>query len=116
MAGLAFGMAVSGVLMGMFTPAWPVLMIGIVSAGISLTALSWHGVLLAEAARAAPEGKRGAVTGGVLSFGQMGALAEPMIYSAMLSLTGNYGIGFMVCAAPALLVGILLVRASHDRR
>lgn len=111
MAGLAFGMAISGVLMGLFTAGWPVLLIGAVSTGISLTALSWHGILLAEAARAAPEGKRGAVTGGVLSFGQMGALVEPIIYSVLLGLTGSYGGGFILCAAPALLVGILLMRA-----
>ena len=111
MAGLAFGMAVSGVMMGFFTAGWPVLLIGLVSTGISLTALSWHGVLLAEAARAAPEGKRGAVTGGVLSFGQFGALTEPIIYSVLLGMTGSYGIGFIVCAAPALIVGMLLIRA-----
>ncbi|MSP04117.1 MAG: MFS transporter [Acetobacteraceae bacterium] len=114
MAGLAFGMAVSGVAMGFFTAAWPVLLIGAVSAGISLTALSWHGVLLAEAARAAPEGKRGAVTGGVLSFGQLGALTEPILYSILLSLTGSYGFGFIVCAAPALLVGVLLRRPQRS--
>jgi len=82
-----------------------------VSTGVSLTALSWHGILLAEAARAAPEGKRGAVTGGVLSFGQFGALTEPVVYSVLLGVTGSYGIGFIVCAMPALLVGVMLVRA-----
>jgi hypothetical protein len=33
------------------------------------------------------------------------------VYSVLLSATGNYGIGFIVCAAPALIVGTLLVRA-----
>lgn len=110
MAGLAFGMAASGVAMGFFTAGWPVLLVVAVSTGISLTALSWHGILLAEAARAAPEGKRGTVTGGVLSFGQMGALTEPIIYSAVLGATGSYGVGFAICAAPALIVGVLLAR------
>ena len=112
MAGLAFGMAGSGVLMGFFTAAWPVWLVVAVSTGVSLTALSWHGILLAEAARAAPEGKRGAVTGGVLSFGQMGALTEPIMYSALLGATGSYGVGFIFCAAPALIVGVLLARSS----
>ena len=111
MAGIAFGLAGSGVLMGFFTAAWPVWLVIAVSTGVSLTALSWHGILLAEAARAAPEGKRGAVTGGVLSFGQFGALTEPVVYSVLLGVTGSYGIGFIVCAMPALLVGVMLVRA-----
>ena len=40
MAGLAFGMAGSGVLMGFFTAAWPVWPVVAVSTGVSLTALS----------------------------------------------------------------------------
>jgi len=77
---------------------------------LSATALSWHGILLAETARAAPEGMRGSVTGGVLSFGQVGALALPVMYSGLLNLTGSYGIGFMVCSVPALLVAVRLLR------
>ena len=72
--------------------------------------MSWHGILLSEAARLAPDGKAGSVTGGVLSFGQMGALLAPVVYSGLLSVTGNYGIGFIVCGVPALLVGIDLMR------
>jgi hypothetical protein len=54
------------------------LLLGLVGAGMSITALSWNGVLLAEAARLAPEGMRGSATGGVLSFGQIGALLMPL--------------------------------------
>ena len=81
---------------------------------LSATALSWHGILLAETARAAPEGMRGGVTGGVLSFGQVGALALPLMYSGLLDLTGSYGIGFIVCGVPALLVGIQLLRPARE--
>ena len=51
MAGLAFGMAASVALIGMFSAAWPTLAIGVVGAVLSATALSWHGILLSEAAR-----------------------------------------------------------------
>ena len=66
--------------------------------------------ILAETARAAPEGMRGGITGGVLSFGQVGALSFPLVYSALLELTGSYGIGFIMCGVPALLVGVQLLR------
>jgi hypothetical protein len=36
--------------------------------------MSLHGILLSETARLAPAGSSGAVTSGVLSFGQIGAL------------------------------------------
>ncbi len=110
MAGLAFGMAASVALIGMVSAAWPTLAIAVVGAVLSATALSWHGILLSEAARLAPSGTIGAVTGGVLSFGQVGAFVGPSVFSLLLALTGGYGAGWAVCAFPALWVGIALVR------
>ena len=116
MAGLALGMAGSVGLFGLCSAGWPTLLVGLIAGVISATALSWHGILLAETARAAPEGMRGAVTGGVLSFGQVGALAGPLMYSALLGFTGSYGLGFIVCALPALLVGVHLLRMNPSAK
>jgi MFS family permease len=110
MAGLALGMAGSAVLLAFCSAGWPTLLVGLVACALSATALSWHGILLAETARAAPEDMRGAVTGGVLSFGQVGGLTLPLIYSGFLDQTGSYGIGFIVCSVPALAVGVQLLR------
>jgi MFS family permease len=110
MAGLALGMAGSVTLLALSGPGWPALVIGFIACVLSATALSWHGILLAETANAAPEGMRGGVTGGVLSFGQVGALGLPLIYSGLLSVTGSHGTGFVVCGIPALFVGIQLLR------
>jgi MFS family permease len=111
MAALALGMAASATLLALCGPGWPTLLVALVACALSATALSWHGILLAETARGAPEDMRGGVTGGVLAFGQVGALALPLMYSGLLDATGSYGIGFIVCAIPALLVGIRLLRA-----
>ena len=116
MAWLAIGMAASAAVIGLFEASWPVLLVGLGAAAVSATALSWHGILLSEAARLAPEGKRGAVTGGVLSFGQLGAMLMPLVYSGLLSLSGSYGLGFVVCGVPALLVGIDLLRLGRVPR
>jgi Major Facilitator Superfamily len=110
MAGLALGMAGSVALTGLFTVAWPVVAIGLVGAVLSATAMSWHGILLSETARLAPAGSAGAVTGGVLSFGQIGALLGPFLFSLLLRLTGGYGAGWALCTIPALWVGISLLR------
>ncbi|HEY1931926.1 MAG TPA: MFS transporter [Acetobacteraceae bacterium] len=110
MAGLAFGMAASVVLMGVFNAGWPELAIGIVTGALSATAMSWHGILLSESARLAPPGRAGAVTGGVLSFGQMGAFLCPSVFSLLLRLTGSYAAGWAVCAVPAIWVGANLLR------
>src|SRR5262249_40500660 len=84
MVGPALGMAVSIGMMALFTPSWPVAAMAVVAVVVSATALSWHGILLSETARLAPAGKAGAVTGGVLSFGQLGALAGPVVFSMLL--------------------------------
>ena len=116
MAGLALGMAGSAALLALSNAGWPALLVGLIACLLSATALSWHGILLAETARASPEDMRGGVTGGVLSFGQVGALALPLIYSGFLDQTGSYGIGFIVCGLPALLVGVQLLRQSASAR
>ena len=110
MAGLALGMACSVALTGLFTAAWPVVAIGLVGAVLSATAMSWHGILLSETARLAPAGSAGAVTGGVLSFGQIGALLGPFSFSLLLGLTGGYGPGWALCTISALWVGVSLLR------
>jgi MFS family permease len=109
MGGLALGMAGSSLLTGLYGPGWPVLAIGMVAIGLSVTAMSWHGVLLAETARLAPEGMRGAATGGVLSFGQLGGLLMPLIYAVLLVVTGSHGWGFAVSSLPALVVAVELL-------
>ena len=116
MAGLALGMAGSVALLALCSAGWPTLLIGLIACVLSATALSWHGILLAEAARAAPEDMRGSVTGGVLSFGQVGALALPLMYSGLLDVTGSYGIGFIMCGVPALLVGVHLLRQGGSAK
>jgi hypothetical protein len=54
MAGLALGMAGSVALLALCRADWPTLLIGLIACVLSATALSWHGILLAETARAAP--------------------------------------------------------------
>jgi MFS family permease len=112
LAGLALSMAGSVALLALCDSGWPTILVGLIACVISATALSWHGILLAETARAAPEDMRGSITGGVLSFGQIGALSLPIMYSVLLDGTGSYGIGFIMCGIPALLVGIQLLRRS----
>jgi len=101
MACLALGMACSVALTGLFTAAWPIAAIGLVSAVLSATAMSWHGILLSETARLAPRGSVGAVTGGVLSVGQIGAFLGPSAFAFLLRLTGGYGLGWVAPVDPA---------------
>ena len=46
------------------------------------------------------------MTGGVLSFGQIGALSSPAVFSLLLGLSGGYSAAWVVCAVQAVLVGV----------
>ncbi|PWS34693.1 hypothetical protein DFH01_24525 [Falsiroseomonas bella] len=108
---LAIGMGASGLLLGLSGALDSAPLLAVATLGMSITALSWHGVLLAEAARLAPAGQRGAATGGVLSFGQVGGMVAPLVFAVLLGLTGSYGAGFAASALPSLAVGIAMLRS-----
>ena len=110
LAGLGIGMALSGGALGFCGVGWPTIVVSLIACLLSATALSWHGILLAETARVAPTGMLGGVTGGVLAVGQVGALMFPLMFSGLLEFTGSYGLGFIACALPSLLVGFQMIR------
>ena len=113
---LAMAMCLTVGLTSLFNESWALWQVTVVAAGVSATVFSWHGVLLAEAARLAPKSMQGAVIGGVLSFGQLGGLILPLLYSLLLGVTGSYRVGFLVCAVPALLVGMALLQSIRAGR
>ena len=108
LACLALVMAVSTALMGAFDDQWGHVAVLIVNCAISLSVLSWHGVLLSEAARLAPAGEAGRLTGGVLAFGALGQIIFPMIFAAGYWLSG-YGLAFTVISLPAAMVGVIFL-------
>ncbi|MDP2334297.1 MAG: MFS transporter [Reyranella sp.] len=103
---LGVGMAGAAVLTALIDPAWPTWAATAIATSLSVTAVSWHGVLLAEVARLSPPGRIGATTGAVLAFGDAGSLVLPLLFSAALSLTGGYSSGFLIGGALALGVGV----------
>lgn len=107
---LGIAMAASAVLTAIIAPTWPTWVATLVAAALSVTGVSWHGVLLAEVARLSPPGRIGATTGAVLAFGDAGALVLPLLFSGALTLTGEYGPGFLIGGALALAVGLLGLR------
>lgn len=111
---LGIGMAMASVAMGLTGEDWSLPAVAIVACAYSATAVSWHGVLLAEVARIAPDGQISAMTGGVLSFGSAGMMSFPLVFSAILGSTEVYAFGFFLAAAPALVAAALLFRPDRE--
>jgi MYXO-CTERM domain-containing protein len=117
LAFLGIGMAGAAVLTASIDPNWPTWAAAVIATALSVTGVSWHGVMLAEVARLSPVGRIGATTGAVLAFGDAGSLVLPLLFSGALSLTGDYAPGFLIGATLALGVGLFgLWRQIRRRR
>jgi MFS family permease len=103
---LGIGMAAASVATGLISSAWPLPSIFAATAMLGLTGLSWNGVYLAEVAAIAPSGGAGAATGGALSVTFLGIVLGPALFSAVVSLSGSYTLGFAIVAAGAFLGGL----------
>jgi len=103
---LGIAMAAAAVATGLISSAWPLPSIFAVTAVLGLTGLSWNGVYLAEVAAIAPMGAAGAATGGALSMTFLGIVLGPALFSAVVSLSGSYTLGFSIVAAGAFTGGI----------
>jgi predicted MFS family arabinose efflux permease len=104
---LGISMAIASVATGLISSAWPLTSIFVVTAILGLTGLSWNGVYLAEVAVIALPGAAGAATGGALSMTFLGIVLGPALFSAVVSLSGSYTLGFCIVAAAALMGGLL---------
>ena len=109
MAGIGLVAGLASLAMARFDPSWTLWEITAVALVFNVSALSWHGVLLAETARLAPEGQVGGVTGGVLSFTSIAMMTYPAVYGGVLAYTDSYSMGFVLGAAPSLLAFVVFV-------
>ncbi len=113
-AGIGLFGAVAALLMTLLDFNWTLNEIIAVAILYNITGLSWHGILLAQTARLAPEGQVGSVTGGVLSFTSVSMMVYPAIYGIILAATDSYEIGFALAAIPAFAAFIIFLNPSHQ--
>jgi MFS family permease len=110
--GLAAGAgALALALAGPGTPALVVILAGIV---MGATAVGWNGVMLAEAARIAPQGQVGAATAALSFAFAITMMIAPPAFTGLVALTGGYAAGFLMCVA-AVLVGAWAIGTGPRR-
>lgn len=109
-------MAAGILAMSFFTPAWPFWATALVAVVLGASTNGVLGLLLAEFARLAPEGKVGEAAGGGQFFLFLGIVAGPPIFGAVVEHGGGYANGFRLIAALAFLAGVgLLATRRHGR-
>lgn len=108
-------MGLSGVSVAGFNIDWPLPAVLLASVLFGGSAVGWNGVFLAEAARLAPPGQVGAITGGTQFITFIGALAAPPLFGLTIMLTGTYSKAYLVfCLMPALAGMYFLVRRRRS--
>ena len=107
--GVLIGVACA--LTGLFSPRWPVPLIGAVVILFGATASGWNGVFLAEIMREAEPGQIALVTGGSLIFTYLGVLFAPLLFAGLATWTG-YSTAFLMAAVFVVAITITSLRSS----
>ena len=110
LATLGISMAFIAILCGFISADWPNWIITVIAVAYSATAISWHGVVLAEVSRLSKIGQTATNTGGLLSFANAGQTTYPALFSVLLAAGGGFSLGFILAGPPALLAGVALLR------
>ncbi|MCB1744972.1 MAG: MFS transporter, partial [Gammaproteobacteria bacterium] len=111
MSGIGLFGAVAAFAVSSFDSSWSVTQITLIAVLYNITALSWHGILLAETARLSPPDKVGGVTGGVLAFTSIAMMIYPAVFGLLLAQTGSYRTGYLLGAFPSLLAFLVFIKA-----
>lgn len=88
----------------------PVLIVAVLI-GFGGVAIGWNGVIIAEAARLAPNGQIGAVTGGMMAFSFLGVVLGPGLFTTVFHALGSYTATFGLLSVCSLL-GVAALVAS----
>ncbi|MBT6094484.1 MAG: MFS transporter [Rhodospirillaceae bacterium] len=98
---------------GAITDDWSIVSVALVAVVYSASAVSFHGVAIAEIVRVLPTDEVSAKAGGILSFAMLGMMSYPALFGIILQVTESYAIGFWASAVPALIVCVNLFRRVH---
>jgi MFS family permease len=98
----SLGSAVSTILLGLSTPAWPVWAFVVLSAFAGIAVSGWNGVQIAEVARRSPPELIGEAAAGSVILIFVANMLTPVAFAAFVAVTGRYDVAFLVSAAFSL--------------
>jgi MFS family permease len=98
----SLGSAVSTILLGFSTPAWPLWSFVVLSAFAGIAVSGWNGVQIAEVARRSAPELIGETTAGSVILIFMANMLTPVAFAAFVAITGRYDLAFMACGVFSL--------------
>ncbi len=113
LAGVGGIVSLAAIAMAMSQPSWSTTSLYLVCAVLGSTAVGWNGVFIAESASRAPAGRAAEFTGATQLFVFCGALLSPLLFRAVLALTGAYEAGYLLLALGVATASFFLARAAR---
>ncbi len=107
---LGVAMSLAAFLTAGIGAGWPFALVLAVSVVYGATAVGWNGVYLSEVARIAPPGQAAAATGASLAMTFTGVVALPLMFWAIVSITGAYAMAFVAIGCLTLWRGARILR------
>jgi len=98
-----------------FSTAWPVWALTLVVTLLGCSANGWVGLFFAELVRIAPDDMASDASGGGQFFAYGGIMSMPLIFGAIVAVSGSYVVGYYVLTALALIATALLVMSGRKR-
>jgi MFS family permease len=112
MVALGLQMAAAFAAIGWFGPGWPFGLMVAICLVCGASGSGWVGLVLSELVRFAPPGEAGVVTAAAQIVMFIGVLIGPLLFSAVLSLTGEFRSAFVAIAAFTLIGAGFAARAK----
>lgn len=109
---LGVAMSLSAFATATISVRWPLGLVLLVSFIYGGTAVGWNGVYLSEVARIAPRGQAAAATGASLAMTYSGVVALPLLFWALVSITGGYVASFVTIGCLTLWRGSRFLRRT----
>jgi MFS family permease len=102
------GSAVSTILLGLSTSAWPLWAFLLLSAFAGIAVSGWNGVQIAEVARRSPPELIGETAAGAVILIFLSNMLTPVAFAAFIAITNRYDLAFMILGAFSLICVPLL--------
>jgi MFS family permease len=97
----ALGSAVSTILLGLSTPAWPMWAFFLLAAAAGIAVSGWNGVQIAEVARRSPPELIGETAAGAVIL--TANMLTPVAFAAFVAVTNRYDLAFLASGAFSLI-------------
>ncbi len=109
------GSAVSTILLGLSSPAWPLWAFLLLAAFAGIAVSGWNGVQIAEVARRSPPELIGETAAGAVILIFLSNMLTPVAFAAFIAATGRYDLAYLILGAFSLICVPLLYRIDRPR-